>query len=140
MQSKIQKYRIEQGAKISILLAEYNTLRAEIMQRGTTMVAVISFCATTIAILTGAIVGHLDNCWIVASLFTLIFATMAGTIARVWQDNHMTGLLAARIRTLENEINAIAGHNLLTWENHRGWGQALYKNRKSTARVPPTKA
>jgi hypothetical protein len=133
MEQKQPINQIETGTKVSILLAEYNTLRAEIMQRGTVLVSVFGVGVAALAVLIVQIVEHWKTG---GSLFWLFVAlallSLALCSAHIFQSHIMTGKLARRLRALEREINEIAGQRLLCWETDSGWGGNLYPVRRSS--------
>ena len=96
--------------KITILLKEYDTLRAEMIARINSRFA---FLGLTMGIV--ALVWSRDR-----APSTMVMLGLAATLLVVW---FYLGQLLYRLRVaiahVENEINKLAGTQLLTWESHR---------------------
>ena len=116
----------QERQKITILLAEYNTLRAEIIAaKGSAwqavslivpvIVAIVGFYVSTTMHPTFSIVGSGVGFIVVIILFA------------VWGVDMSTRKFAGRLRELEDDINRRAGERLLLWENEHGWGSMLRK-------------
>ena len=107
---------LTQKDKIQILLAEYNTLRSELVACGN---KIYNMLAVGSAILTSQIVNYgKPYFWIIISIGVLLIITF--TLLNI-RD---TRLLATRVKILEAEINKRACEPLLVWES----GNGLYKN------------
>ena len=111
--------------RIPILLAEYNTLRAEMMQRYTGFVSFI-----TISIASGVtIVGVVSlqqnpratQHAVILGVCLFMFLIIVGFVI-----NRDFFRLAAHLRRLENKINMKAGERLLTWETDHGRPPEIY--------------
>lgn len=101
---------------VSVLLAEYSTLRAEILTRSNHMYQVLIFGGTVLAV----IFSFKDlntTFWIVLTSVVAIIATFSAFIG------HDTKKASARIRQIERQINDLAGDTLLVWETQ--WGGPL---------------
>ena len=114
--------------KIAILLAEYNTLRNEILLTTSTLFQSIGFASAALIGLLTFISSRSEPtelllCLVDAPLLFIAFAV-------VWVD-HTKRKIACRLRDLEREINTRAGgERLMIWETVNGWGGLLYKERR----------
>jgi hypothetical protein len=98
--------------KIQILLAEYNTLRAEVLMRGGTALQVTAIAAALLALL---LQRDTDL------RFWLGFGVLVcGVVTFTWIIAGNIGKLAGRIRELEQDINTRAREPLLCWETKHG--------------------
>lgn len=100
--------------KIQILMAEYQTLRTEVMQRNSVLNAAIASFGTLAVPITA----------LVFTQSTLVgwalLAGVPGMVFGTWYMVHQnTKVLAKRLRELEGEINTKAGETLLQWESSR---------------------
>ena len=107
---------ITQKEKIQILVAEYNTLRAELVACGN---KIYNMLAVGSAILTSQIVNF-DKPYFWITIGIGVFLIVVFALLNV-RD---TRLLAARVKVLEREINTRTGESLLIWESQKG----LYRN------------
>jgi len=110
--------------KVLTLLAEYSSLRSEIMQRNSVFnqycvisvpasVAAVSFAYT--AYPPAGISLFLVICGLLYVVFRIIeFDTLAA---------------AARVRVLEKKLNEMAGERLVTWETDCGLNTVGYRDR-----------
>ena len=101
--------------EIQILLAEYNTLRTELLQRNTTAfqalgVAGTAFIAVIVFTFTQSIWGGL--------ILLVILPTLIWIVLRMFDFD--TRNAAVRIAELEAAINDKAGSKLLAWETDYG--------------------
>jgi hypothetical protein len=106
-------------AKVQILLHEYDTLRAELLERHASLFHFYGF--TTIAavlLLTFFCTdgGRRAARWLLALLGSVI---LAATVV----INSDTVRLSKRIRQVEAEVNIRSGETLLRWESEWGWGR-----------------
>jgi len=101
--------------RLQILLAEYNTLRAEILTRTSNGFQVTTISAGFIGLLLQWPLGK--QFWIGLVFFVALAASC------IWIILSATAKVSARLKILENEINDYAGKELLTWENHYGAAQ-----------------
>jgi hypothetical protein len=101
--------------KLQVLLAEYNTLRSEILTRTSNGFQVTSISAGVIAVLLQWSPG--PQLWI----GLVIFSAMCGSC--LWIILSATAKLEARLRSLETIINDRLGEELLTWERRYGAAQ-----------------
>lgn len=120
---------IEAKFKIDILLKEYDTLRAEILQRINARFGIIGFLGTLFAFVLSKWEWQPKNCsfdvrWpIVALGLTVLLGTW-------WWFGIRMQRLAARVSSIEKRVNQLAGEELLTWETYYGWGR-LWKTREN---------
>ena len=102
--------------KIAIILEEYKTLRQEVLQR-TTMLNQIYTGAGAVA---AAILGIMIQYGAIAAGIVMLLAGIALVIFATWLIDDAIRVLAARLRQIESEVNAIAEHRLLVWETEYG--------------------
>jgi hypothetical protein len=116
---------LTQKDRITILLAEYSTLRAEIVSR---ISVAIQIAAATLLTITFILQQRLSEWrwpwWAALGVIAL------GTLTFAILNNRDLGRCARRIRQIEHEINSRAGEHLLVWEQI--WGGA----RKGLAKLP----
>jgi hypothetical protein len=122
--------------KVQILLAEYNTLKAQIISRGATSVQVIAIGVAALAVSASLLKDNL-RLGLVVFLSLLIGV---GVQARLTNRDLLEE--AAQVRRLEAEINSRAREKLLTWETSNGraqtgwlhgfWGSTPDKNKTET--------
>jgi hypothetical protein len=98
--------------KIQILLAEYNTLRSEIITRGGTGFQIIAIAAGLLALL---LQRQIDTRFVIGCI-----VLVAGTAAFTWIITGNIGKLSRRITEIEKDINKRAGETLLSWETAHG--------------------
>ena len=104
--------------KIQILIAEYNTLREELIAAGNKMYQILTVGSALLVFLISQY--PTPKFWlavIAAIIIVVVFSVL--NIAD-------TRRLALKVRQLEEEINKRAGETLLTWESHHG----LYRKRR----------
>jgi protein-S-isoprenylcysteine O-methyltransferase Ste14 len=107
--------------KVSILIAEYNALRAETLAARSYVAQAIGITA---AVLMGVIAFTFSTNfsgpkWAPWSMAAVALAYLALTV--VWNEIN-TRRFTSRLRALETDINARAGEQLLAWETKFGWG------------------
>ena len=108
--------------RIPILLAEYNTLRAEVMLARTEVYRTAGFGLPAAAALVS--LGLSASSWWGTgfSILGLVFL-VAYVFVNTFYDDKNTGTFTARIREIEDDINGLAGgEKLLIWETYYGWG------------------
>jgi hypothetical protein len=101
--------------RLQVLLAEYNTLRAEILTRTSNGFQVTSIIAGLVAILLQWPIGL--RFWMGVTLGLVLY------ICSLWIILSATAKLAARLRALEIIINTLVGKELLMWERNYGSAQ-----------------
>jgi hypothetical protein len=105
--------------KLSVLLAEYNALRAEVLAaRNVGQGASIFFTVIMANFAFGFSVG---KAYLEAPILIGMFAVFCFGSLFAWNENN-TISFTRRLRELETEINALAGERLLRWETVHGWG------------------
>jgi hypothetical protein len=112
--------------KVPILLAEYNTLRAEVLAaRGNAGQAAGIFSATFMANIafanSSANTGPWWVPWAIGAAIAVYFCVLIG-----WNEKNTRGF-THRLREIEPEINDLAGDRLLVWETDYGWGGMFWK-------------
>jgi hypothetical protein len=120
---------VNQSHKISVLLAEYNTLRAEVLAARANVARDFGIGATVTMAVIGFSISKSNSVpkwgpWLIAT-FALIYVS----ISLMWNEIN-TWRFTKRLRALEADINARAGERLLVWETESGWG-SIVKRRKS---------
>src|SRR4051794_7549494 len=108
--------------KIIILLAEYNTLRLEVMAaRANVSQGVGIFSAAIMADLIFGFspYGRAEIAFIAAIIAALYLGGLV-----IWNEKGTTSF-TRRLREIENEINGLAGERILVWETIHGWGNML---------------
>ena len=100
--------------KLQVLLAEYNTLRTQIIARGTLTVQIITIGVAALAA-TAAWLNQQPILAIAVFLFLLMTVVIIGRMTRRDLDEE-----AAHVTKLEGRINQIVGEDLLTWEAKHG--------------------
>jgi hypothetical protein len=120
---------VDDNQKISILLAEYNTLRSEVL-------AARSYIAQAAAITAGVLMGVLGLTFSAnlplarwAGLSMSVIAIVYLGSAFVWNELN-TRKFTKRLRELEKDINKLAGEQLLVWETDYGWGSIVVRKHK----------
>ena len=101
--------------KLTALLAEYNTLRTEILQRYTVLVSFVTVSLPLSVTLCGSIAVE-------RPLLALGLAIPLGTVLSVvaWLINGDFERLHDHIVRLEGEINRELGDTVLTWQSQHG--------------------
>jgi len=111
---------MEAKDRISILLVEYNTLRAEVLSARENVAKAISI-GTPFFLSFGGLFFTFASYKCVTG--AAAFAVLVGVVAiAVWNDQN-TRSFTRRIRTIEKTVNTLAeGERLLVWETDYGWG------------------
>ena len=111
--------------RVSILLAEYNTLRTEVLAARSAVVQSISIGSPIFGGLVAAFIAAPAN-WqkwaagVGAGAVLIIVALMAW-----WNDANTRGF-TERLRAIEKDINKRADDQLLVWESVYGWGSIFW--------------
>jgi hypothetical protein len=110
--------------KVPILLAEYKTLRDEVISARATIERTVRMIVGSVLVAIGLSVapggpGPKLGFWVPVAVAVLYFTTVV-----VWNEIN-TRRFTARLRVLENDINRRAGERLLIWETDSGWGSAV---------------
>ena len=126
---------MEEGQKIPILLAEYNSLRTETIIRTGHGFQIAGFSITALTI--WAAEETTGKTW-------LALAAIIGVLAAAgWFTLREITQATRRIREIERDINARAGEDLLVWETlWVGWATGLLgrgspNSRATLQRQPP---
>jgi hypothetical protein len=123
--TKAVAHSMDPSQKISVLLAEYNTLRAEVLAaRGNIAQAV----GLTVPVIMGLIGLSFSPAlgppmWIIGAITAFAIAYLGLHLA--WNGAN-TRAYTRQLRALEAQINNLAGERLLTWETSQGWGAMIY--------------
>jgi hypothetical protein len=118
---------LSQKDQIAVLLEEYKTLRAELLERHT---AVLQLLAITTAGLIATIGFTIANTAWIAGLITGLILFCGICAGALLLDND-SRLLSARLQEIEAAINRLAGKQLLVWESTRGIEKMGYDERLS---------
>jgi hypothetical protein len=120
--------KVSAPQKITILLAEYNTLRTEVITARIEVTKAIGLIFGVLAgssIFSGRLVG---SPWL--SFLGIVLAVGYLGVAILWTSKN-TESFTARLRELEEEINRRAGERLLVWETDYGWGSVIWRTNKN---------
>jgi len=115
--------------RIDVLLKEYDTLRAEILQRINARFTIVGLLGALVAFLLSKWEWQprntlLDMRWAVAALgvaVVLVIWYRFGTLIKN---------LGARVSSVEQRVNQLAGDELLTWETRYGWGRFRHTRKR----------
>ena len=112
---------VSDSTKITVLLAEYNALRDEVLAARNYMLVTFNILITATLTLLGLFLSNTLqfgalNYMIIESLLVLFFS-----ITLLW-NNYNTRKFTKRIREIECDINRLSGDILLIWETRYGWG------------------
>src|SRR6266849_5998233 len=112
---------MDPSQKISVLLAEYNTLRAEVLAERSNVAQAIGLTVPVVMGLIGLSFSSTLNLpkWIVLTIALCAILYLCATFA--WNEIN-TRKFTKQLRMLENKVNDLAGEPLLTWESAMGWG------------------
>jgi hypothetical protein len=109
--------------RVAVLLAEYNTLRAEVLWARDNVWKVLQLGVPGIAALMGLIVSTEWKISLIILTSILAFIVIGTAF---WNDRN-TRSFTARLRDIEKEVNdLIGGSELLVWETHHGWGSIFW--------------
>src|ERR1051325_5965401 len=105
--------------KISILMAEYNTLRSEAVARTGHAFQIAGFCITALSI--WAAEETSGKTWLaLTAIIVLLVASGWFTFREITKANR-------RVREIELDVNDRAGEDLLIWENlWDGWATGFW--------------
>jgi hypothetical protein len=127
---------MDPSQKISILLAEYNTLRTEVL-------AARSNIAQAVGLMVPVVMGLIGLTFSSTLKFPKWLALAAGVCAVfyvfgafAWNEFN-TRKFTKQLRGLESKINDLAGEPLLTWESTMGWGGMALPNKPPRSTPPP---
>jgi len=105
---------ITEKDRVQVLLAEYQSLRSQIIARGGSMIQTATIGVVGLGIVASQLRGHP---YMSVSIL-VIFGVLTFFITRIIMM--YTAEEAAQIRRLERDVNARTGESLLTWESDRG--------------------
>jgi hypothetical protein len=112
--------------KISVLLAEYSTLRAEAQQRLTLLVQCTAIAITVLVALMGVAITQPQF----PSLYYLFGVSLALYLGVVGLIHKNVYDVSTRLCELDEEINDLAGERLLKWETDQGYARLFRGWRK----------
>jgi hypothetical protein len=102
--------------KVKTLLAEYSSLRAEIVAKTGHGFQVAGFVVTALSFLVAQ-----SRELLTLPVFYAILALIIGASVLTLRD---VARAAKRIRQIEADLNKLPGENLLVWETEWGWGKS----------------
>jgi hypothetical protein len=111
--------------KITILLAEYNTLRQEVMAARTNVGQGAGVFAAAIMADVAFGFSYGKNNPEVAIIVAILAVFYFGALV-MWNEKGTTSF-TRRLREIENEINSLAGERVLVWETIHGSGNMFYE-------------
>ena len=109
--------------KIAVLLAEYNTLRQEVIAAKTNLGQ--GFHVFSVIVMADIAFLNRSGRWDVAIIIFMLASLYLGALY-IWNDKN-TASFSRRLRELEREINSVAGEPLMLWETIHGWGK-IFRN------------
>jgi hypothetical protein len=115
--------------RLTILLAEYNTLRAEVLAARAAVAQAIGIGAPLALGLMGLAFSAPDE-WPKCPFFVFAALIIVSAVAIAYWNNGNTRAFTARIRALEEDINRRAEERLLLWETDHGWGSIFWRTNK----------
>lgn len=116
--------RISQHDELTILLAEYTSLRDELLQRNTVLNQTYAMAA---AIVAGIFTLLASPLWVVGVILTIVLPLPVALFTLMLRYD--TDDAAARVREIEAMVNEIAGKQLLVWETRHGLSSVSYWDR-----------
>lgn len=109
-----QNQRLSKKEQVDVLLHEYDSLRAEVLERHTVLTQVIGFAVLVFAGITAILVSYPFYYLLVVALIGIVF------LIAFWRMDLDSAGAALRLCELEQEINKLSGKRLLQWESQ--WG------------------
>jgi hypothetical protein len=111
-------------------MAEYNTLRAEVLAARANVAQAFGVTAPVLIAVVAFSFSDASTApaWVAWTIAVTAVIYLGAII--IWNEKN-TRSFTRRLRTLERQINARAGERLLVWETHSGWG-SLFRRRKIT--------
>ena len=118
---------VPQDTKISILLHEYDTLRAELIQRHSALLQAIGVFAAVLVGLTVVLFTKVPFTLFDSLFNTLVIGVLIAIPSEVFfltvlAINHDVERAARRVREIETAVNDLVGEKLLKWESKSGYG------------------
>jgi hypothetical protein len=124
-----ENQRIPQSQKISVLLAEYNTLRTEVIAARGNVAQAISLASAVIMAALGYKFSKDGFDWFqFAQVAASALAYLGFTF---WWNEKNTRTFTARLREIEGDINERASERIILWETDYGWGSIVVNINKN---------
>ena len=125
----------EEHHRISILLEEYKTLRAEVLAaRGYVFQGITITIPAVIAIFGFSFSTSVQ--WAQWVIWLITGALALFVVVTIVGNEINTRKFTSRLRFLESEINRRAGERLLIWETEQGWGSLVIRRENPHSEVP----
>jgi len=110
--------------KVLTLLAEYSSLRSEIMQRNSVF---NQYCVISVPASVAAVSVAYTAFPPAGIILFLVICTLLYVVFRIIEFDTLAA--AARVRALEKQLNDMAGERLVTWETESGLNTVGYRHR-----------
>jgi len=110
--------------KVLTLLAEYSSLRSEIMQRNSVF---NQYCVISVPASVAAVSVVTSASPPLGILLFLIIGSLLYIVFRIIEFDTLAA--ATRVRVLEKQLNEMAGERLVTWETENGLNTVGYRDR-----------
>jgi len=110
--------------KVLTLLAEYSSLRSEILQRNSTF---NQYCVISVPASVAAVSFAYTAFPPAGIILFVVIGALLYTVFRIIEFDTLAA--AARVRALENKLNEMAGERLVTWETECGLNTVGYRHR-----------
>ena len=126
---------MEEHHRISILLEEYKTLRAEVLAaRGYVFQGITITIPAVIAIFGFSFSTSVQ--WAQWVIWLITGALALFVVVTIVGNEINTRKFTSRLRFLESEINRRAGERLLIWDTEQGWGSLVIRRENPHSEVP----
>jgi hypothetical protein len=112
------------GDKVQVLLAEYNSLRSEIMQRNSVF---NQYCVISVPASVAAVTVVYTAFPPLGVILFMVICLLLYVVFRIIEFDTLSA--ATRVRALEAEINELSGERLLIWESEHGLSKVGYRDR-----------
>jgi hypothetical protein len=110
--------------KVLTLLAEYSSLRSEIMQRNSVF---NQYCVISVPASVAAVSVVTSASPPLGIILFLVIGALLYVVFRIIEFDTLAA--AARVRVLEKQLNEMAGERLVTWETESGLNTVGYRDR-----------
>jgi len=110
--------------KVLTLLAEYSSLRSEILQRNSVF---NQYCVISVPASVAAVSFAYTAYPPAGIILFLVICTLLYVVFRIIEFDTLAA--AARVRTLEAKLNEMAAERLITWETECGLNTVGYRDR-----------
>ncbi len=110
--------------KVLTLLAEYSSLRSEIMQRNSVF---NQYCVISVPASVAAVTVVTTAFPPLGIILFLVICTLLYVVFRIIEFDTLAA--AARVRALEKQLNEMAGERLVIWETECGLNTVGYRDR-----------